>query len=795
MNLTAAASCQIGISVYRQPLPWLQQCICSALQQASSDLTIQITVRTDGPNSCDTDSIIWLRESTVRHPEVELIEGRQQLGTYGSYRQIFQYSSTPFLCQLDADDWLESGAIQQGLELLLKHPNSPFLYTSCREVASDGAHIRVGARSQRPFSQLRMLVQFMTFHLRLIRRSAYDSCGGYDPSLLYSGDYDLSLRLCEIADPIYLPKQLYNYRLHSSNTSGLRRQQTIDEAFQVAQSALARRNQQHIYALQLDANASRVNLGRRMGPVLIAGMHRSGTSLLALMLQKLGLDLGGDLLAPDQQNPDGYGEDRAIVNLQCQLLQEQTGPGGWRDWGWSSQTENPDFVPDPDWQASAQAYLQSRRRHDHPWGWKDPRSTLLLNHWLSLDPGLRVIGIYREPWEVVDALQRIRPPLFLSHPGWGLPIWLQYNQALLDFAKLHPERCILINSGALVQEPGALMRILEQRWQWPVPRASEATDEALQALIRRDRLKRLRGADPLVQLYQTCRPDAWRLLKQLDRIADLPSSIKSIQPATTSLRLEVPERLRSHAQIAQRHQANIAVIITSHNQGSLLLEAVASVDRCRPDSLDLELLIVDDGSTDPETRQVLHHLDRSGYRVRRQSNQGLPSARNTGLRETQAPVVLYLDDDNRLLHPYLTVGLQMLERHPRLDVIYGDRQDFGLVQRHYRIGPVSAEDLWQMNRIDNCALIRRALLERCEGYTTQLHAFEDWDLWLKALRQPSGLNLGYLDQPCFEYRVRPNSMLQRLLRSPALQRQVMQQLRERHGDRLGNGGFPPALKP
>ena len=229
----------------------------------------------------------------------------------------------------------------------------------------------------------------------------------------------------------------------------------------------------------------------------------------------------------------------------------------------------------------------------------------------------------------------------------------------------------------------------------------------------------------------------------------------------------------------------------SHNQGDLLLEALASVLR-QADSNQLELLIVDDGSTDPRTLEVLQVLSRIGFRVLRQHQQGLPAARNAGLSATQAPILLFLDDDNRLLAPYLVQGVSMLQRHASIDVVYGNRNDFGLINQLHRVGSISSSDLWTMNRIDNCALIRRSLLDRCGGYTTGLPAFEDWDLWLTALAQPEGLKLGYLDQPCFEYRVRPNSMLQRLFSNPELQRQLMQQLRQRHGDRVGHGGFRPA---
>ncbi|NBT74235.1 MAG: glycosyltransferase, partial [Betaproteobacteria bacterium] len=375
-----------------------------------------MTVRCDGPEACDPDCLYWLREISQEEPQLELIEGAEQYGTFGSYRQIFEASNSTFLCQLDADDWLEPDAIAQAVAGLEDNSKAPFLYTQYQEVNGEGKPLRKGTRSLTPFHQQRMLVQFITYHLRVIRRSAYHQCGGYNSNLQFCGDYDLSLRLCELGIPTHLAKPLYNYRLHGDNTSSHQRQATIQEAFVVAQQALSRRHQNHRLELLLDAEACRVTLQPRKGPVVIAGMHRSGTSLLALMLQRMGLELGNDLLPADGQNPDGYGEDQPVVSLQRQALRRFChGQSGWSDWGWQEHKSATDALATPAdvaWRAEACHYLTQRRETQALWGWKDPRSTLFLEAWLELEPGLKLIAVYRDPWEIVDALQRLTPPVF-----------------------------------------------------------------------------------------------------------------------------------------------------------------------------------------------------------------------------------------------------------------------------------------------------------------------------------------------------------------------------------------------
>jgi glycosyltransferase involved in cell wall biosynthesis len=212
---------------------------------------------------------------------------------------------------------------------------------------------------------------------------------------------------------------------------------------------------------------------------------------------------------------------------------------------------------------------------------------------------------------------------------------------------------------------------------------------------------------------------------------------------------------------------------------------LASVEKYR--SLNnSEVLIVDDGSRDFRTCEVLEGLRNEGYKIIRQQNQGVSIARNKGLRYSSGDIILFLDDDNRLLSPYLNVGLDVMLNNKELDVVYGDRIEFGLRSRYIEVGQLNGEVLWRGNKIDNCALIRRKYLERCGGYCNQLSGFgfEDWDLWLSGLSHPEGIKLSYLKDACFEYRVRPDSMVGRLFGNAERMEKVMNILSERYGDKL-----------
>ena len=91
----------------------------------------------------------------------------------------------------------------------------------------------------------------------------------------------------------------------------------------------------------------------------------------------------------------------------------------------------------------------------------------------------------------------------------------------------------------------------------------------------------------------------------------------------------------------------ISVIVTCHNLGAYLGIAVDSV--LKQTLKDFEIVIVDDGSTDPETLRVLERYERQPTLVLRTENRGLPGARNFGIAASRGAYVCCLDADDLLL--------------------------------------------------------------------------------------------------------------------------------------------------
>src|SRR5882724_10030009 len=94
----------------------------------------------------------------------------------------------------------------------------------------------------------------------------------------------------------------------------------------------------------------------------------------------------------------------------------------------------------------------------------------------------------------------------------------------------------------------------------------------------------------------------------------------------------------------------ISVVIPCYNHGAYLPEAISSVFKLNRD--DVELIVVDDGSTDELTCKEINLLVGKGIKVLRQSNKGLGAARNAGIKIARGEFILPLDSDNRIQESY-----------------------------------------------------------------------------------------------------------------------------------------------
>ncbi|WP_171176810.1 hypothetical protein [Ruegeria sp. HKCCA4633] len=215
-------------------------------------------------------------------------------------------------------------------------------------------------------------------------------------------------------------------------------------------------------------SAPREGKSQHHAPLIIAGFHRSGTSMTANYLHEAGLFLGDELLGANYSNKYGHFEDVEVVNFHDRLLGRI---------GTSWQLDHalaPILEPeDRRWMVD----FGSRRGIHHTWGLKDPRICLFLPQWAEVFPQMSVVYVFRPCVECVSSLKRraasdmrngfayrtnIR---FWTEKDLAVRMYLTYGWAALRFLRSFRGRKRVVTLDGLLMDRN-LASELRQDWSY-----------------------------------------------------------------------------------------------------------------------------------------------------------------------------------------------------------------------------------------------------------------------------------------------------------------------------------------
>ncbi|MBN2331851.1 MAG: glycosyltransferase [Deltaproteobacteria bacterium] len=183
----------------------------------------------------------------------------------------------------------------------------------------------------------------------------------------------------------------------------------------------------------------------------------------------------------------------------------------------------------------------------------------------------------------------------------------------------------------------------------------------------------------------------------------------------------------------------VSVIIPTFNRSSQVVEAVQSVleQTYRP----LEIIVVDDGSTDGTREHVAAYSDRCTL-LSSKENRGVSAARNRGIRKSCGQFVALLDSDDLWLPDKLAHQIAFFRRHPQALICQTEEI---WMRRGVRVNPRKIHRKYSGHIFSRClplcivspsaVMIKRELFDLVGLFDEQLPACEDYDLWLRIAAQ------------------------------------------------------------
>jgi glycosyltransferase involved in cell wall biosynthesis len=209
----------------------------------------------------------------------------------------------------------------------------------------------------------------------------------------------------------------------------------------------------------------------------------------------------------------------------------------------------------------------------------------------------------------------------------------------------------------------------------------------------------------------------------------------------------------------------VSVIIPAFNQGQYLSSAIDSA--LNQTHRDVEVVVVDDGSTDG-TGDVLPGYERDRrVRILRQTNSGVGTARNNGFNASTGSLVCFLDADDYYHPDRLARQIATFAESPGVGFAYCDivRVDAkGAVADDYEVGrarQVTCGDIFESLLQGgyfppHTVILRREIFERSGGFDPALGGHADLDLWLRLAGD--GVHADFLPEKLAYYRLHDNSM-------------------------------------
>lgn len=198
----------------------------------------------------------------------------------------------------------------------------------------------------------------------------------------------------------------------------------------------------------------------------------------------------------------------------------------------------------------------------------------------------------------------------------------------------------------------------------------------------------------------------------------------------------------------------VSVIIPLYNQAEYLNEAINSV--LASTYSNVEIIVVNDGSTDIYVEQLKEQLPKSVILINTDNN-GVCTARNEGIKIATGEYILTLDADDKILPQFIEKAVVTMQENTDIGIVYSKAEYFGDKSGEWFLPQYKKEEFLVHNCIQSCAMFLKKDWEAVGGYKPAMkHGGEDWEFWISLVEL--GKIPYRIEEPLFYYRKHSKSM-------------------------------------
>lgn len=221
----------------------------------------------------------------------------------------------------------------------------------------------------------------------------------------------------------------------------------------------------------------------------------------------------------------------------------------------------------------------------------------------------------------------------------------------------------------------------------------------------------------------------------------------------------------------------VSIIMPCFNDGEYIEESIASVLSQTYDNI--ELIIIDDGSTDLKTVEILGSLKNEKIQIIKSERLRPAGARNLGIENANGKYILPVDSDDLIDKEYVEKAVKILDSNENVGIVYCYADLFGEKKGRWHLPDYSFDNMLLDNIIFVTSMFRKEDWLKVGGFnTTLIHGMEDYDFWISILELER--EVVQIPEILFKYRIKNTSRTTKFNEDPNVVKETYKQILRNH---------------